>query len=38
VSPKELDAIVAYLKDVAKYRKIHPEYKPAPMQEGRGRK
>lgn len=38
VSPKELNAIVKYLKDVAAYRKIHPEYKPAPAEEGRGRK
>ena len=38
VSPKELDAIVAYMKDVAAYRKANPAYKPAPAQEGRGRK
>lgn len=38
VSPKELNAIVAYMKDVAAYRKIHPEYKPAPAEEGRGKK
>ena len=34
VSPKELDAIVAYMKEVAAYRKIHPDYQPAAMQEG----
>ncbi|WP_243372676.1 cytochrome c [Geotalea sp. SG265] len=34
VSPKELDGIVRYLKDLAAYRKTHPNYKPAPAQEG----
>lgn len=38
VSPKELDAIVNYLKAVAGYRKRHPEYKPAPAQEGGAKK
>ena len=38
VSPKELNAIVAYLKDVAAYRKTHPGYKPAPAKEGGGKK
>ena len=38
VSPKELDEIVAYMKAVAAYRKIHPEYKPAPTQEGGAKK
>lgn len=38
VSPKELNAIVAYLKDVAAYRKTNPGYKPAPVREGGGRK
>ena len=33
VSPKALNAIVAYLKDVAEYRKTHPKYKPAPADE-----
>ena len=34
VSPKELNAIVAYMKEVAAYRKVHPEYQPAAAQEG----
>jgi hypothetical protein len=34
VSPKELNDIVTYMKAVAAYRKIHPGYRPAPMQEG----
>jgi mono/diheme cytochrome c family protein len=34
VSPKELDEIVAYMQAVATYRKTHPDYKPAPPQEG----
>ncbi len=38
VSPKELNAIVTYLKDVAAYRKTHPDYKPAPAQEGKVKK
>lgn len=38
VSPKELDAIVTYLKDVAAYRKTNPDYKPAPAQEGKVKK
>jgi hypothetical protein len=38
VTPKELDGIVRYLKEVAAYRKIHPEYKPAPVQEGGAKK
>lgn len=38
VSPKELDEIVAYMKAVAAYRKTHPEYKPAPPQEGGAKK
>ncbi|GEM_PF-1489098 len=42
VSPKELDAIVAYLKEVAAYRKANPGYKPAPTPAvaatGRGKK
>jgi len=38
VSPKELNAIVAYLKDVAAYRKTHPGYKPVPVKEGGGKK
>lgn len=38
VSPKELDAIVRYLKDLAAYRKSHPNYKPAPVQEGGAKK
>lgn len=33
VTPKGLNAIVTYLQDVAAYRKIHPEYKPAPVKE-----
>lgn len=38
VSPKELDAMVAYLKDLAAYRKAHPGYKLAQVKEGGGRK
>lgn len=38
VSPKEMNAIVAYLKNVATYRKTHPGYKPAPAKEGGGKK
>jgi len=38
VSPKGLNAIVKYLKDVAAYRKTNPTYKPAPAEEGRGKK
>ncbi len=34
VSPKELDEIVGYLKDVAAYRKTYRDYKPTPAQEG----
>jgi len=38
VSPRELNAIVTYLKDVAEYRKTNPDYKPAPAQEGKVKK
>lgn len=38
VSPKELNAIVAYLKDLAAYRKIHPDYNPVRAQEGGAKK
>ncbi len=38
VTPKELDDIVNYLKVVAAYRKIHPEYMPAPVQAGGAKK
>jgi len=38
VSPRELNAIVTYLKDVAAYRKTNPDYKPAPAQEGKVKK
>jgi cytochrome c5 len=38
VSPKELNAIVTYMKDVAAYRKTNPDYKPAPAQEGKVKK
>ncbi|ABB32352.1 p-cresol methylhydroxylase, beta subunit cytochrome c [Geobacter metallireducens GS-15] len=38
VSPKEMNAIVAYLKDVAAYRKTHPGYKPVPAKEGGAKK
>lgn len=34
VSPKELNGIVRYLKELSAYRKSHPNYKPAPVQEG----
>jgi mono/diheme cytochrome c family protein len=33
VSPKGLNAIVAYLKDVAEYRKTNRGYKPAPADD-----
>ncbi|MDD2733834.1 MAG: cytochrome c [Desulfuromonadaceae bacterium] len=32
VSPKGLNAIIDYLKDVAAYRKINREYKPVPAE------
>ena len=38
VSPRELNEIVSYMKDVAAYRKIHPGYHPAPTQEGGAKK
>lgn len=38
VSPKGLNAIVAYLKDVAEYRKVNRGYKPTPAEEGGGKK
>jgi len=38
VSPRELNAIVKYLKDVAAYRKANPGYKPAPAEDGGERK
>lgn len=38
VSPKELDRIVKYLKDLAAYRKIHPDYQPEPVRQGGAKK
>ncbi len=38
VSPKELNAIVTYLKDLAAYRKINPGYQPAAAEKGRNGK
>jgi cytochrome c5 len=38
ITPRELNAIVFYLKDVAAYRKTNPAYKPAPAQEGKVKK
>ncbi len=38
VSPKELDGIVRYLKELAAYRKTHLNYKPVPVQEGVAKK
>lgn len=38
VSSRDLDSIVAYLKDVAAYRKSNPGYQPVPYQEGGGKK
>jgi mono/diheme cytochrome c family protein len=38
IGPRDLNSIVAYLKDVAAYRKDHREYKPAPVQEGGAKK
>lgn len=34
INPAELNSIVTYLKHVAAYRKTHPNYNPAPAQEG----
>lgn len=34
VTPKELNAIVAYLKDVAAYRKTHADFNPAQATQG----
>jgi hypothetical protein len=34
VQPKELDGFVAYLKEVAAYRKTNPNYRPAPAKGG----
>ena len=34
VSARDLDGIVAYLRDLAAYRKAHPGFKPAPAWEG----
>ncbi len=38
VTPKELNAIVAYLKDVAVYRKTHPGFNPAQATQGGAKK
>ncbi|HEX8961244.1 MAG TPA: cytochrome c [Geobacteraceae bacterium] len=38
VSPKELDQIVRYMKDIAAYRKTYPGYKPMPAKEGGAKK
>ncbi|QXE91295.1 c-type cytochrome [Geomonas subterranea] len=38
VPPKELDGFVAYLKDVAAYRKTNPTYRPVPAQKGGAKK
>jgi hypothetical protein len=38
ISPGELDLIVSYMKELAAYRKVHPEYKPAPQHEGGAKK
>lgn len=38
ISPRELDSIVSYLKNLAAYRKVHPDYQPEPAQEGRVKK
>ena len=38
VSPREMDQIVAYMKDVAAYRKTRRDYKPMPAQEGGAKK
>jgi len=38
VSPRELDAMVAYLKALAAYRKANPGYQPEPAREEGGKK
>ena len=38
VSPKELNEMVAYLKELAAYRKGHPGYQPVVAAKGGGRK
>ncbi len=38
VSPKEMNQIVAYMKDVAAYRKLHPEYQPQATPQGGAKK
>ena len=38
VSPREMNAIVAYLKDLAAYRKVRPGYQPVPAVQGGSRK
>lgn len=38
VSPKEMDQIVAYMKDVAAYRKVNRGYSPTPVQQGGAKK
>ena len=38
VTPKELNAIIAYLKDLAAYRKTHPGFQPAMVAQRGGKK
>jgi mono/diheme cytochrome c family protein len=38
VNTRDMDGIVAYLKDLAAYRKAHPGYQPAPARKGGDRK
>ena len=38
VNDKAMNEIVSYLKGLAAYRKVHPDYQPEPVQEGRGTK
>jgi cytochrome c5 len=38
VTPKELDRIVGYLKELSAYRKVHPDYQPTPAQQGGAKK
>lgn len=38
INPKELNSIVAYLKEVGAYKKTHPDYKVVQATEGGGKK
>lgn len=38
VNDKGMNDIVSYLQELAAYRKMYPDYQPAPVQEGRAKK